>query len=243
MKLPFGAAINAWKVRNALPYEQQVRLDKLRIRLDFQAAQPHWQRRAALSIARFVAFDCETTGPDMHRDRLISLGAVAVRGRAVRHDDAFEAVVRQAQSSSHDNILIHRIGGQEQLAGRPLTLTLMDWLEWCADSVLIAFRAEFDETVLTREVNTTLGMPQQAIVLDLAALLPALFPGMQNDSLDDWVAHFGLPPIGRHQAIADAYANAQLMLLVLEQAERNGLRDVGELVDMERAQRWLGKRH
>jgi hypothetical protein len=33
------------------------------------------------------------------------------------------------------------------------------------------------------------------------------------------------------------------MLLVLEQAERNGLRDVGELVDMERAQRWLGKRH
>lgn len=243
MKLPFGAALNAWKVRHALPYEQQVRLDKLRIKLDFQAAQPHWQRRTALAIARFAAFDCETTGPDMNRDRLISLGAVAVRGRAVLHDDAFEAVVQQAQSSSHDNILIHRIGGQEQLAGRPLTYALMDWLEWCADSVLFAFRAEFDETVLTREVNAALGLPQQAVILDLAALLPALFPGLENDSLDDWVAHFGLPPIGRHHAIADAYANAQLMLLVLEKAERDGLREVGELIDMERAQRWLGKRH
>jgi DNA polymerase-3 subunit epsilon len=243
MKLPLAAAVNAWKVRRALPYEQQVRLDKLRIKLDFQAAQPHWQRRVALSIARFATLDCETTGPDMNRDRLISLGAVAVRGRAVRHDDAFEAVVQQAQSSSHDNILIHRIGGQEQLAGQPIAYALMDWIEWCADSVLVAFRAEFDETVLTREVNTALGLPQQAVILDLAALLPALFPGQQNDSLDDWVAHFGLPPIGRHHAIADAYANAQLMLLVLEKAERDGLREVGELIDMERAQRWLGKRH
>lgn len=242
MAWPFAAARNAWKVRRALPPEQQARLDRLRIRLDFQAAQPHWQRRVPLALARLVALDCETTGPDMNRDQIISIGAVAVRERALRHDDAFEVVLQQAVSSGVDNILIHQIGGQEQLAGRAPAAALMDFLEWCGDSVLIAFRAEFDATVLTRAVNAALGLPQQAVFLDLALLLPALYPDLPNDSLDDWVQHFGLPPIGRHHAIADAYADAQLLLLVLEQAQRRGINTVGELIDTERAQRWLGRR-
>jgi DNA polymerase-3 subunit epsilon len=52
-----------------------------------------------------------------------------------------------------------------------------------------------------------------------------------------------LPPIGRHHAIADAYASAQLWLLALEQASRAGIRTVADMVELERAQRWLGKRH
>jgi hypothetical protein len=32
------------------------------------------------------------------------------------------------------------------------------------------------------------------------------------------------------------------MLLVLEQAHRDGMSTVGELIKMERAQKWLGKR-
>ena len=73
-------------------------------------------------------------------------------------------------------------------------------------------------------------------------MLPALFPGTPNDTLDDWTAHFGLPPIGRHHAIADAYANAQLLLLALEQSQRLGLVTAGDLLDLERSQRWLGRR-
>lgn len=243
MAWPLVAAYRAWQLRRALQPAEQARLDRLRIKLDFQAANPHWQRRVPLALARFVAMDCETTGPDMNRDQIISIGAVAVRERALRHDDAFEVVLQQAQSSAVDNILVHQIGGQEQLAGRAPAQALMEFLEWCGESVLIAFRAEFDATVLTRAVHASLGLPQQAVFLDLAALLPALFPDLANDSLDDWVRHFGLPPIGRHHAIADAYAGAQLLLLVLEQAQRRGMNTVGELIDMERAQRWLGRRH
>jgi DNA polymerase III epsilon subunit-like protein len=73
-------------------------------------------------------------------------------------------------------------------------------------------------------------------------VLPALFPNTPNDSLDDWTRHFGLTPIGRHHAIADAYANAQLLLLALEQSQRLGLRTAGDLLDLEKSQRWLGRR-
>ena len=62
------------------------------------------------------------------------------------------------------------------------------------------------------------------------------------DYLETYAAHFGLPPIGRHHAIADAYAGAQLLLLALEQAQRLGLATAGDLLDLEKSQRWLGRR-
>ena len=128
------------------------------------------------------------------------------------------------------------------MAGEAPADALMGFLEYAGPSIALAFRAEFDETVLTREVHALLGLPQPLHFLDLALILPALFPNTPNDSLDDWARYFGLPPIGRHHAIADAYANAQLTLLVLDQAHRSGMTAVRELVEMERAQRWLGKR-
>jgi hypothetical protein len=46
----------------------------------------------------------------------------------------------------------------------------------------------------------------------------------------------------RHQALADAYAHAELLLIVLERASRLGLHTTGDLIRIERAQRWLGLR-
>lgn len=233
---------NAWRVRRSLSPEARKQLDLLRQRIDRQATEMHEALSQPLALARLVCVDFETTGPNMHKDRIISVGAVAVHGRVVCHDDAFEVVLRQAQSSDVENILIHQIGGQEQLGGTAPVEALMGFLDFMRASVALAFRAEFDETVFKREVNQVLGLPQELLFLDLAVLLPALFPDTSNDSLDDWVQYFELPPIGRHHAIADAYANAQLLLLLIEQAQRRGITKVDELVAMEKAQRWLGKR-
>jgi DNA polymerase-3 subunit epsilon len=230
------------RVRRSLPPELRERLRnqkslRERLRTDRQTlAQP-------LALARFVAFDLETTGPRMLTDTIISIGAVAIEQRAVRHADAFERVLRQPRPSAHDNILVHQIGGQAQSAGVDPAAALVDFVEFLGDSVAVAFRAEFDQTVLTRELEGRLGIPPTTRFLDLAVVLPALYPGRENVTLDDWILQFALPPIGRHHAIADAYASAQLWLLALEQAQRAGMRSVGDLVELERAQRWLGKRH
>ncbi len=236
------ARLRRLRTRRALPPGLRARLAgqksrRERLRTDRETlAQP-------LALARYVVLDLETTGPRMTVDTIISIGAVAVAERAIRHDDAFERVLRQPQSSAHDNILVHQIGGQAQAAGDDPASALVDFLEHLAASIAVAFRAEFDATVLTRETEARIGILLPTRFLDLAVVLPALFPGRENVTLDDWILQFGLPPIGRHHAIADAYAEAQLWLLALEQAHRAGLRTVGDLVELERAQRWLGKRH
>ena len=178
----------------------------------------------------------------MYQDRIISIGGVGVVERAVRHADAFEVVLRQEQESEVDNILVHQIGGQEQRAGAEPVGALLAFLEYLDGSIAVAFRAEFDSTVLGRELRDSLGIRLRTRFVDLASILPALFPNTQNDSLDDWARHFGLPPIGRHHAIADAYANAQLLLLALEKAQRIGLASVADLLELDKSQRWLGRR-
>jgi DNA polymerase-3 subunit epsilon len=230
-------AWRASRTRRALPVGVRDRLR--RIRRGFLDRPGLGQ---PLALARFVALDLETTGPRMLLDRIISIGAVAVRGRTVRHDDAFEALLRQDQSSAVDNILIHQIGGQQQLSGVDPVEGLVACLEFIAESRVVAFRAEFDATVFGREVRRLLGFRAWPRFIDLAMVLPALFPATENDTLDDWVGHFGLPPIGRHHAIADAYATAQLLMIVLEAAPRFGIETAADLRDAEVAQRWLGRR-
>jgi len=239
--LPLLARLARRRIRAGLPAPLRARLAALR------GSYAGWAsgralRRQPLALARFVAFDLETTGPRMDRDRIIAIGAIAVAERAIVHADAFSAVLRQARSSSVENILVHRIGGQQQLAGRLPAEALIEFLEFRGAAVAVAFRAEFDVTVLGRELAAEVGIRVAPRCIDLALLLPALFPGTQNDTLDDWLGHFALGVIGRHDAMADAYAAAQLLLIVLDAAQRSRARTVGDLYAIAAAQRWLGRR-
>jgi len=229
------------RVREALPAAMLDRLARLK-RHELGFVSGRRLRAAPLALARFVALDLETTGPRMDRDRVIAIGAVAVAERALAHADAFAAVLRQRTSSSVDNILVHQIGGQQQLGGVDPAAALLEFLEFRGAAVAVAFRAEFDAEVLDRELELQLGIRVPRRFVDLAVLLPALFPGTQNDTLEDWLGYFALVPIGRHDALADAYTSAQLLLIALDAAQRMGARTTGDLIDLEAAQRWLGLR-
>ena len=191
-----------------------------------------------VSTARWVVVDCETSGLDIARDRLLSVGAVAVREGRVELADAFEAKVRQEAPSAPENIVIHGIGGDAQRAGRPLE-EVMDRLKACLDDgVPVAFHAAFDAGILRRH-----GLAPRARWLDLAGLAPALFPalGRKDSSLDHWLAVFGIPSQARHDALGDAFATAQLLLILLNEAKRQRLETVEALLKTERAGRWLAR--
>ena len=226
------------RIREALEPSLRARLRRLRKETNTGLAQ---MLRQPLSMARLVAVDLETTGLSMHRDRVISIGAVAVRARTIRHDDCFECYLRQEQASPVNNILFHRIGGQQQLGGVEPATGVLEYLEFLGNSAAVAFRAEFDRAILGRETAAVLGVRPRSPIIDLAVLLPALFPDTGNDTLDDWLRHFNFLSPARHHALGDAYCHAALLLVVLERATRAGLNTVGDLKDVERAQRWLGK--
>jgi DNA polymerase-3 subunit epsilon len=208
-----------------------------------------WQRlpKAAIDVPhsrqRYVVIDTETTGLDLRRDRLIAIGATAVAAGKIALSDCFEAVLRQDKASTDANILIHGIGGQSQMGGAEPEAAMLDFLEYLGKDPLVAFRAGFDREVMERAMKSVLGPRFRHPWIDLAFLLPALFPGTECTSLDEWLRHFGLAASARHHAVADAFATAMLFQVVLVAATRENMGTTERLLAMQKAQLWLGKRN
>jgi len=190
---------------------------------------------------RWVVVDCESSGLDPERDRLLSIGAVAVREGRVAHADAFGAVLRQEQASEVPNILVHGIGAEAQLGGRDPASALEEFARFVAGAPLVAFHAAFDQALLGRAMAAS-SAGWKPRWLDLAQLAPALYPQRAKSctSLDGWLAAFAIGHPARHDAMADAYATAQLLLILLAEAERQRLSSARELFAVARERRWLG---
>lgn len=212
-----------------------VRLQRLSERAPPGTRQRHDQ-------VRYVTVDVETTGLDLRRDRVVSIGAVAVVGRQVALDHCFEVVVRQDHSSTADNILIHRIGGQRQMGGADPQRALLSFLEFVGHCPLVAYRAEFDRTMLDRALKDYLGTVTQSHWIDLAEILPALYPSNENKTMDDWLDFMNIRMLSRHDALADALATAQMLQVCLVRADALDMVCPAHLLEMQKAQHWLGKR-
>jgi len=194
-----------------------------------------WQR-TPLAVVRWVVVDCESSGLDPAHDRLLAVGAVAVRGAHLAPAESFSALLRQAAPSARDNILVHGIGAQAQLAGRPADEALAELRAFVGDGMPVAFHADFDAELLRR----ALGRAAPKRWLDLARLAPALHPEHKDcHALDDWLAAFRIAPQARHDALGDAFAAAQLLLVLLAAARRQGVATLEQLEAAARNARWL----
>lgn len=198
--------------------------------------------RASLAIAqRWVVVDCESSGLDPQRDALLSIGAVALEGGKLRLEGAFSRVLRQREPGPAQNILVHGIGGETQRAGANPEEAMRDFAAFASDAPMVAFHASFDRALLRRAAAAT-GRSFRGQWLDLAALAPALVPqeGGRRKALDDWLAFFEITNPSRHDALADAFATAQLFQVLLSIARRQGADTVGRVFAAAAAARWLG---
>jgi len=202
---------------------------------------PASDQRKPLHAQRFVVVDVETSGLNPYRDRLISIGALAISDGLIRLDASFEVVLRQQVPSEDRNILIHGIGGTTQITGREPAEGLVDFLNFAGKTPLIAFHADFDRVVISRALRQVLGLELDNVWLDVAMLAPALFAEHASGArtLDEWMKVFGIENYARHDAVADSFATAQLFQIVLAQATRQGMKNCAELVRLEKDWRSL----
>lgn len=189
-----------------------------------------WQKRPAEDMSRshfrtrYIVVDVESSGLNMVRDSLISIGAVAVCEGVIDANDAFEVVLRQDQVSSHENILIHGIGGSAQREGVEPADALLAFLDYVGRAPLVAYHAEFDQAMIGRALREFLGKELDLPWIDLAWVMPELFRELIDGQvvLDEWLQRFDIENILRHNAVSDAYATAKLLLIAQARAVTQG---------------------
>jgi DNA polymerase-3 subunit epsilon len=223
-------------------FENKSRLtDQQRARLD------DWKKitPSALTVPvnemRCVIVDVETSGLNLMKDRLISIGAIAMVNGKIAMGDSFYVVLQQPVVSNKENILLHGIGGSAQKEGVPAIDALLNFLEYLGKDPLVAFHVVFDQTMIRRAISQYLHFSFKHSWLDLAYIMPALNTGLAERlrTLDDWNGHFSIGNDARHNALADAMVTAQLFQVALAQADKKKVCTFSEFMDLEKSQRWL----
>lgn len=193
-------------------------------------ALPSNEDTMSIGEARFVVVDVETTGFNVRRDRLLSIGVTTVERARIAPGRGYHALLR-TEAGAKENILIHGITPGEQRAGVPPEDAMIAFLEHARRDILVACHAAFDQTILDRAAREFLGVRLFNPWIDLMHLAPALFPQarLHHAGLDDWMRYFGLRATQRHHAAHDAFVSAELLLILLARASSLGLTTVSAL--------------
>ncbi len=183
--------------------------------------------------ARYVVVAIEASGVGTRRERLFSLDAVAVDGLRIDLSDCFGAVLRQRRAGGAADVAARSIGGQPQAQGVEPAAAMLGFLEYLGKAPLVAFQAGLTCGVVERAVRRVLGAPFTHPSLDLAALLPALYPQDHCATLVQWLERFGLAEGPRDDGPATPIAVAQLLQSALDAATRAGLVNAWQLAGLQ----------
>lgn len=191
-----------------------------------------WEDRTPVEELRFVVLDTETTGLDPRRDRLITIGAVAVCADEILLADSFEAMLRLAWNSA--SVTVHGITREEAREGLDEPEALEQFLPYLRDGVIVGHHILHDIETINAACERHFGFRLRNRFLDTMDLTLHLqadgaFPeeAIQGFSLDALCDFFGVAPHDRHTAGGDAFITALVFLRLLRLGRKFGRDTLG----------------
>ena len=163
----------------------------------------------------WVSLDCETTGLDVGRDEIISIGAVRIVGQRIMTSERLELLVRPERGVSAGSVRIHRLREQDVAQGLPVEDAVKQLLHFIGSRPLVGYYLEFDVAMLNRAVRPLLGIGLPQPKVEVSALyyehkFKQLPPYQQHDNadidlrFDRLMADLQLPVRDAHDALNDA---------------------------------------
>ena len=187
-----------------------------------------WRDETPIGEVRFVVLDLETTGLNPRTDRIITIGAVAVRGHEILLEDSFDALLKVEQNTSA--VAVHGITRDETLGGLDEPAALAAMLDYLGDGVIVGHHIDHDIGTLDAGYERGWGARLRNRSLDTMDLTLQLErdgafagrPPIRRFTLDALCDLFEIIPHDRHTASGDAFLTAQVFLRLLRLAARHG---------------------
>ena len=113
----------------------------------------------------WVTLDTETTGLDVHRDQIVSIGAVKIAGNRLLTSQRLELLVRPERAMKVDAVRVHRLREADVAQGMDPEAAMRRLLAFIGSRPLVGYYLEFDVAMLNREIWPLLGvrLPQPKI--------------------------------------------------------------------------------
>ncbi|MBN8237167.1 3'-5' exoribonuclease [Halobacillus kuroshimensis] len=176
-----------------------------------------------------VVFDLETTGFHPYQgDRILSIGAVKVRGLQVE-EEPFYSLVHSGVSISEEITRLTGITNDMTEAAPSLNEVLNGFYRYIQSDVLVAHHAGHERKFMNHATWTTMKRKFHHRLLDTTFLTRVNRPDQALNSLDECCAAYEVSIDQRHHALSDAKAAAALWIQSVKEARENGYRTLGEV--------------
>ncbi|AWG21660.1 hypothetical protein FFWV33_08985 [Flavobacterium faecale] len=181
---------------------------------------------------RFVVLDTETTGFDYDKDRILCIGAVAVKNSKIQVADSFEVYVKQ-DVFNKDTVKIHGIrrdGTEVKVSEEEALLQFLDYLD---DSIIVAHHTKFDMTMIMKALRRIGGGTVRSKQLDTNFIhkkIAAVDSYQKMYSLDELCEIYNVKKHDRHTALGDALITAYLFLKLTYKYKKNNVLDLDDLI-------------
>jgi DNA polymerase III subunit epsilon len=162
----------------------------------------------------WVALDCETTGLNVHRDEIVSIGAVRIVGDRIVTSERLELLVRPSKRRiSADSVRVHGLRERDVLEGLDPDDATMALMRFIGSRPLVGYYLKFDLAMIDRTVFPRLGMglPQRKFEVSSMyydwkrrQLPPYVEPAQIDLRFATIMGELDLPMEAVHDALSDA---------------------------------------
>ena len=113
----------------------------------------------------WVSFDCETTGLQLGKDEIISIGAVRIVGDRIIASERLYVIVRPEKGISAQSIVIHHLREQDVAHGVTPEEAIKRLLHFIGPRPMVGYYLEFDVAMVNQVLFPMLGfgLPQPQI--------------------------------------------------------------------------------
>ena len=182
----------------------------------------------------YTVLDTETTGLNPEGgDEIISIGAVRIVNCRIVYQDYFEELVNPGREIPLESYKIHGINYEMVREKEPLNSVLPRFKAFAGNTVFLGHNLAFDMKMFkVKEEATDVRFSNP--VLDTLLLSAVLHPVHQQHDMENIARRLGVNILGRHTALGDAIATAEIFLKLLPMLNSNGILTLKDAVKASR---------
>lgn len=170
----------------------------------------------------YICFDCETTGLDIIKDDIISIGAVLIKNNTIVSSQRFVRLVKPKTKLQVEAIKVHRIREMDLLDAEELDDVLEEFLHFVGSRKLVGYFLEFDVAMVNKYIKERIGIKLPNKTYEVSALyhdwkiekIPQSHIDLRFDTI---MKDLKIPTFGKHDALNDAIMTAMMFVKLKNQ--------------------------
>lgn len=172
-----------------------------------------------------VSFDCETTGLNRKKDRIITLSAIKIVKGEIQTSDSLNLMIQQEEDISAESIEIHHIRNMDVAHNQSVYTdekqAMQDFLAFIKGATLMGYFVEFDIAMVNRIIKPWLGIGLPNPQIEVSGMYhdyalqkyknSCIEPNIDL-SFNHILESLEIPNVGQHDAFNDSLMTALIYL-------------------------------